>query len=322
MFHDVVFDAEGVPIVPRGVDEELWRLELPSILGVAWGGGRLLDSDSDDGHFTDSEGNESETNVSSCSFDGNVFSEADKFLRCHAVEHNVTWSSRSVQLGEYWSMPPEGHTYVLDAPPLLNAQLPSHPAELLAFRLLHRGSMHSSSFMQLVDVLPDLQKGKRRGCILQDPPGRRQYSFAVGAFALGGLHGIMHATLDFPWVTKLLVAVVRGCCYNHIFSAVALHCNQKLSPHVDVNNAAGRSNLLIPCSRWRGGGLWVSDNKNAKQLSVDSATGCVLQIKSPYIVMSPHVLHATMESWSGMEIEYFWLRMQWRLPTNGGIRTG
>ena len=134
-----------------------------------------------------------------------------------------------------------------------------------------------------------------------DPQGRKQLSYAVGAFALGGLHGIMHATMDFPWVTRLLVAVVRGCCHNHVFSAVALHCNQRMSPHVDTHNADGRPNLLVPCTRWSGGGLWVSDNKRARTLSADSEAGRIIHITQPYIIMNPHVLHATME-WAGNRV--------------------
>ena len=289
--------------MPPGVDAELWRLELPSILGIAWSGGRLLDEVSLDepsdhepsDHWEDVE---SVSNASSCCSAGSVLSEAEEFLRCHVVGEHVVWGSGCVPPCEYWSLPQEGHTYVLDVPPLLDTQLPSHPAELLAYRLLHRGSMHSIDFAQLVDVLPDSRKGKRRGCIMEDPQGRRQFTFAVGAFTLGGLHGIMHATLDFPWVTRLLVAVVRGCCYNHVFSAVAVHCNQRMSPHVDLHNAPGRPNLLLPCTRWSGGGLWVSDNKHARTLSADSETGRVLHITKPYTIMNPHVLHATVE-WAG-----------------------
>ena len=224
MFHDITFDAEGIPIVPHGVDEELWQLELPSILGIAWSGGGSLDIASCDEFSDYREDAESGTLASSCCSADSVLSEADVFLRSHAVGVNFVWGSQVGLPGEYWSLPPEGHTFVLEVPPLLDAQPPSHPAELLAYRLLRRGSMHSTHFLQLMDVLPDTQKGKRRGCVMMDACGRRQLTFAAGAFKLGGIYGVMHATTVFPWVTRLLVAVVRGCCQNHVFSAVALHC--------------------------------------------------------------------------------------------------
>ena len=298
MFHDITFDAEGIPIVPQGVDEELWQLELPSILGIAWSGGGSLDTASCDEFSDYREDAESGTPASSCCSADSVLSEVDVFLRSHAVGVNVVWGSQVGLPGEYWSLPPEGHTFVLEVPPLLDAQPPSHPAELLAYRLLRRGSMHSTHFLQLMDALPDTQKGKRRGCVMMDACGRRQLTFAAGAFKLGGIYGVMHATTVFPWVTRLLVAVVRGCCQNHVFSAVALHCNQRVSPHIDMHNEGGRPNLLIPCARWSGGGLWVSDNRNARALNADSEVGRIIHIKPPYIILNPHVLHANME-WAG-----------------------
>ena len=295
MFHDITFDAGGNPLPPLGVDEELWQLELPSILGIAWSGGRPLDGVSDDGP---SEYWEDDESASSCCSSASVLSEAEEFLRNHAIGVNVVWGSPAVFPKESWSLPPEGHMYVLDVPPLSDASPPSHPAELLAYRLLHRGSMHSAHFLQLMDVLPDSQKGKRRSCVMEDMQGRKQFTFAAGAYKLGGIHGVMHATLAFPWVTRLLVAVVRGCCHNHIFSAAALHCNQRMSPHVDLHNERGRPNLLIPCTRWSGGGLWVSNNRSARTLTADSEVGRVIHIAQPYTIMNPHILHATME-WAG-----------------------
>ena len=58
---------------------------------------------------------------------------------------------------------------------------------------------------------------------------------------------------------RLLVATVRGCCYNHRFNAVALHRNTFLEPRTDSNNARGYPNLVLPCSRRRGGGIWTAE---------------------------------------------------------------
>ena len=185
---------------------------------------------------------------------------------------------------EYWSLPPEGHTYVLDVPPLLGAQLPSHPAGLLSYRL-HRGS-------------PCIPRTLHSLWMFFRTLGRA--SAEAVSWWIHGWASWHHACND-VWVTRLLVAVVRGCCYNHVFSAVALHCNQRMSPHVDVHNADGRPNLLIPCTRWSGGGLWVSDNQRARTLSADSEAGRVIHITQPYTIMNPHVLHATME-WAGNRV--------------------
>ena len=117
-----------------------------------------------------------------------------------------------------WSLPDKDHVYMLETQPLPATCPPVHPAELLAYRILHRGSIHVEQFMQLVLQLPE-SGSKKRKCAQASTDHIRQMSFSVGAYTLGGLHGVMKATRSFPWVARLLAAVARGSCYNHVFSA-------------------------------------------------------------------------------------------------------
>ena len=99
MFHNVAFDAKGVPIVPQGVDEETWRLELPSILGIARSGGRLLDDVSCDEPSVHWKDDESGTIASLCCSADSMLSEAEEFLRSQVVGESVVWSSQFVLPG-------------------------------------------------------------------------------------------------------------------------------------------------------------------------------------------------------------------------------
>ena len=291
--HSICFDADGNPIPPAGVDPELWSLELPSILGIAWRGEYPGDE-------ADAYSDECGSSVMSCSVDGSGAEHSPNM--CAAVDYALhTASVEGVIYGQghapsmlRWSLPDSDHVYMLDARPLPAVCMPLHPAELLAYRILQRGSIHVGQFMQLMLQLPE-SGGKKRKCAQVSNDHVKQMTFSVGAYTLGGLHGVMKATRTFPWVARLLAAVVRGSCYNHVFSAVGLHLNTRMTPHVDVHNSPSRPNLLLPCTRWRGGGLWVSNAAHLRVLSEASSTGYVVDITLPYVLMDPHRLHATMD---------------------------
>ena len=170
------------------------------------------------------------------------------------------------------------------------AGLPEHQAELFAMRMLHRG--HLCDFKTLLELL-EANAVKKRKCASNDIGSGAKASFSVGAFVQGGLGGILRCTQDFPWTVRLLVAVVRGCCYNHRFNAVALHRNMFMTPHTDSNNARGYPNLILPCSRWVGGGIWMAEATHLSTLADTSIMGRVHAVRFPYVLLDPHVLHGT-----------------------------
>ena len=209
--HSICFDAAGNPVPPEGADTELWNLELPSILGIAWRGEYFGDED-------DACSDACGSSVMSYSVDD---LEAEHSPDMHDfVEYDLHKVSAEGVM-QRWSLPDNDHVYVLETRPLPAACLPMHPGELLAYRILHRGSIHVEQFMQLVLQLPE-SCSKKRKCAQASTDHSRQMSFSVGAYTLGGLHGVLKATRSFPWVARLLAAVVRGSCYNHVFSAVGL----------------------------------------------------------------------------------------------------
>ena len=291
--HSICFDAAGNPVPPEGVDPELWNLELPSILGIAWRG----EYSGDEG---DARSDACGSSVMSYSVDGSGVEHSPdmrdimEYDLHKASAEGVIYGQGHAPLMQRWSLPDKDHVYMLETRPLPATCPPVHPAELLAYRILHRGSIHVEQFMQLVLQLPE-SGSKKRKCAQASADHIRQMSFSVGAYTLGGLHGVMKATRSFPWVARLLAAVVRGSCYNHVFSAVGLHLNTKMTPHVDIHNSPSCPSLLLPCARWRGGGLWVSNAAHLRALSEALSNGYVVDITLPYVLMDPHRLHATME---------------------------
>ena len=63
--------------------------------------------------------------------------------------------------------------------------------------------------------------------------------------------------------------------------------------HKDRNNEVHTMNLLIPCSRWRGGQIWIADEAGSVRLASRSEPGCLRAVQLPFVTLDPHVAHAT-----------------------------
>ena len=127
---------------------------------------------------------------------------------------------------------------------------------------------------RLCSELPGQQVAKRRKrCTSDGETGRRQHTFSVGAFAAGGTVGVQNNTRRYPWTTRLFTAMVHGACPAHHFSSCSLLMNVMHYKHKDHGNAAHTLNLLIPCSRWRGGQIWAADEAGSVLLDSCSEPG-------------------------------------------------
>ena len=116
---------------------------------------------------------------------------------------------------------------------------------------------------------------------------RGQRSFSAGTFAIGGLFGIQNTTISHPWTTVLLTSILRGADPLHRFSSLTLQRNVMVHMHQDNNNEPGFPNLIVPCSRWRGGCLWVQAAGGAHALDQSSGPGTMIRIAWPGITFSP-----------------------------------
>ena len=315
-FHAIQFDQHGHPLVPEGVDAEEWRLDLPSILGMAHAG--CLDSDKEEASLEDwvdefevlEDGGIMGCSVRMCEEGAaNTSTEPVTMSSCAAspiavmphIDLDVSYKHASTCQTDAWNVRDETHVYVLEAPPLPVTVAPVHPAELFSMRMLHRGHLRMGDFATLLELLDGACSIKKRKCIDSGVGSGHRASFAVGAYTLGGLGGLLKQTRVFPWTVRLLVAVVRGCCYNHRFNAVALHRNTFMAPHTDSQNERGCSNLVLPCSRWLGGGIWAAEDSHLSTVQDTSVQGRIHAVCFPYVLLDPHVLHGT-QLWTGDRI--------------------
>lgn len=149
--------------------------------------------------------------------------------------------------------------------------------------------------MQLCELLPRDRAPKRRRLSTSDgDTGLLQRTFSVGAFAIGGgIVGVQHNTYSFPWTTRLLTALVNGSDPRHQYSSCTILLNVLHYKHQDHSNEPGTMNLLIPCSRWQGGQVWMADSTGSVHLDMHSGPGVLRVIEPPGIKLDPHVAHAT-----------------------------
>ena len=317
-FHTIRFDELGNPVTPEGVDAAEWQMELPSILGLAWTGCRDSDMEvvsvaSDAVSLANSCGEdlaaEHQVNASNKARVGAALQHTglgDVASLDAVMPHialDVTYQQACAGRPSAWNVPSAEHTYVLDPVPFSETTVPDHQAELFSMRMLRRGHLNMCDFQTLLGLLAGECASRKRKCVSSDFGTGARASFAAGAFVQGGIGGVLRCTRTLPWTVRLLVAVVRGCCYNHRFNAVALHRNTFMAMHTDSHNAKGFPNLVLPCSRWLGGGLWLAEAETAYQGSqADASTlGKVLAVRFPYVLFDPLVPHGT-QLWDGERI--------------------
>ena len=380
--HDIVF-VDGVCSTPPGVDPEVWQLELPSILGMAFGpemmevgspagysaieseeasprpidvieeagdgeevsllgdarveagigadaimagaetvhsdGSPLYASPRSDYALTEIDSGESDeqsaTEESAAAEGPREDEEEGQLAQSAQVAHitlDVPYAVPPAELLEQWNVP-EDYVHMLAIPAISMEEPPAHPMELFAFRMLHRGSMNLDAFHEmrqiLVQYLPQLTKARKRKCVefANKPTGGTSFSLYWGSYVLGGINGITRNTNNFPWMTRLLVALIRGHRSQHVFSSLGLHLNTYMAPHLDKHNHPALPSFIIPCGRWQGGGLWVCDQSLPRQSSCGDMMG------DSGVLFRSHWLHATM-AWQGQ-------RMVLVAYANNSIRT-
>ena len=170
-----------------------------------------------------------------------------------------------------------------------------HPAEIHATHCLCAGEVKWADLLCIAQQLP---------CSRQ--PRFPQYestgelspvSFTTGACARGPNVGITRNMKDFPRVTQVLAMVIHAIDPEHRFSSCTLSLNVGASAHRDSHNARSSSNLLVPCSVFQGGGMWLQNDRGSVQLEPKGPFGSVMDVTSP-IRFSPLQQHATMP-WHG-----------------------
>ena len=370
--HEVIFDGD-ICRAPPGVESDIWQLELPSILGLAYGPCRDAD-DSPVGYSlvesaSDSQREGEEAEESSKERDVGLRPEAAEFLteeyatdeiamvvtvrsdssqmdaspnsdyalteidagasdeqletsdeeeiaeerppgnredasRAAHVTVEVPYSLPHEELIEQWNVP-EDYVNILAVPAISMEEPPEHPLELFAFRMLHRGSMNVAAFQDLLQILlqhlQQLTKARKRKCVefASTPQGGSSFTLIWGSYVTGGLCGMTRNTKVFPWMARLLVALVRGHRSQHVFSSLGLHLNTYMAPHLDKHNHPALPSYIIPRGRWQGGGLWVVSLP--QQSANGDMMGRVYTLGDQGVIFRSHWLHGTM-AWKGQRL--------------------
>ena len=169
-------------------------------------------------------------------------------------------------------------------------------AESKAYALLHLGYATFDDIEALLDSLQGHQHAKRRKqqCEVGHP---RQCSFSAGAFTFSFSTGIQRNTTSFPFVVQVLTSIIRGACPGVQFSSLTIQRNVQVRMHTDKYNERDLESVIVPCSRWQGGSLWVQHEGGAHALD---GPGTMRRITWPYIRFQPHLRHATAP-WSSSD---------------------
>ena len=125
-------------------------------------------------------------------------------------------------------------------------------------------------------------------------------TFVTGAYARSSFHGLRRGTRDFPWLTCLLCAVVRHVAPGHRFTSITLARNVMTQAHRDSHNDEGSWNLLLPCSSYLHGDLWLESDNGTVPLTMDGPRGVLRSTQKPCF-FRPRALHATMP-WQGQRL--------------------
>ena len=169
-------------------------------------------------------------------------------------------------------------------------------AESMARRCLEAGVVHWHQLKLLLTQL-EVASPKRWNRVQGQMGMSSPRSFYAGAWSRGPLKGLTKTMRTHPNTTALLANVIRALDASFCFTSVTLALNIQSPPHKDAQNNKEHDNLLLPCSRWTGGQLWLQDPEGSIALCHDGPLGKFLETDAP-TRFHPHSLHATAP-WSG-----------------------
>ena len=181
------------------------------------------------------------------------------------------------------------------SPPAGNGRLKgSLGPEHRAFLLLQRKAVGTSDALEVFRRLPKEVSSRSSRW------SSSECSFSAGVFVHGGISGLRRSCQAFPQAVRLLTRVLREAKPGFIFSSLSINQNVRTLPHVDKNNLSGEPNVVLPLTRFQGGGIWISSPGGKVPLQHRGATlhGEVLPVSQRVVAFDPHRLHST-QPWKG-----------------------
>ena len=172
---------------------------------------------------------------------------------------------------------------------------PHQVADQIAADMIASGQVRMQMWELLCDILPN---GDPRREAYTDHPGNM--CFMSGAYSQGPLYGLRKNTTLLPWVSLLVCKYIRSCT-SVPFTSFVLQRNTLMRAHRDLNNAPDSSNVVLPCSSFAGGGLWLKSTTGDCPSLDGTMQGSVRNLTLPGITFDPHQWHET-RPWRGHRI--------------------
>ena len=168
-------------------------------------------------------------------------------------------------------------------------------AEKFAARLLKRGRATIVEFETLCGLLPADPESRATAGELTSK------TFMSGLYQQGGIIGLRAHVASHPWTTALLCSILRAACPGPAFTSVVISRNRQVLPHRDSQNGFNTWNILVPASRFSGGGVWQECEDGADPMEYEGTVhwGKILPVASGPQLLDPRRLHATL-SWKGI----------------------
>ena len=115
------------------------------------------------------------------------------------------------------------------------------------------------------------QRTRRDRLLESQEQGGRVQIWVFGMYCHGGITGLTSLTRERPFLTRLLVRLMRQELPDLSFTTVTLAIDSTLKPHRDLANAVNSRAGIVGISEFHGGRLWVEhpDGSIKRRISAD-----------------------------------------------------
>ena len=173
--------------------------------------------------------------------------------------------------------------------------------EFVAKMLLEKRAFESKDVMYLFEKLEELGNTDFR--VGSKTP---MTSWYTGAFVHGSVAGLRTNAKKFPNATKYLTAFAKERVGEKDVTALGITRSSALGLHRDVHNARCTTNMVLPLTKFEGGGLWIeSDDVSAEDLVINKVpkkgevSGNILQFQEDGpLSFRPNLWHE-VQPWKG-----------------------
>ena len=169
-------------------------------------------------------------------------------------------------------------------------------SEHCAEMILEKSEFHAKDLLALFEMLPF------EDCPRSDDSGAR--AFGGGAYMKGGIVGLRANSRKHPSACKAFASAIRFAAPAHPFTSFSVHADAPTTTHVDRYNA-DVYNIVLPLTRFEGGGIWLQDASGCVASPEDNQTFGVVVVAD--IASGPCAIDArnrkhTVMPWTGARV--------------------